>query len=260
SLEGRMRAATRLTEDLAELAGMASAVAEVAVLRKAGQVRSAAGLLLSAVTVRVNKVYKGALLPGAEVTVEWVGGGDGERNIISFGQPQLNPGDITILLLTRFPADNPNWRVLGGDVGQISVFINALGQCVAKRAAGRFGYRVRGRTSTSGAHLVTNEVLRVEQMDELLRSIVRTGQAVLEHETSPAAVLPSPAAAAAAPTLAPPGAAIAQPTGPALLPRILVAFVFIALLWLVSRGMRRHLPTNVPRAPRPHSFVGNRPV
>lgn len=242
SLGGRTRAATRLTEDFVELVALASDVADVTVLRATPQERNAAGLPLTVVTLQVNKVYKGGLLPGAETTAEFVGGCAGARNLICTGQPQLDPGDRAVLLLTRWPAGNPNWRVLAGDVGQIRVFLNEVGQCMAKRGEGRFNYQVRALNSGDGSHSVSCDVLSVERMDELLRMIVRTGQPVFEDEETVAAFQPSSSSSPspAAAMLAPPDTATQDAAGCALLFKLLAALALTTGLWLVSRRVRRN--------------------
>jgi len=227
----RTHAATRLTDDIPELIRMASAVAEVRVLNAVFQEQNAAGISFTVVTLKVNRVYKGELSAGAETTAQFFGGPDGTHQAVSAGQPQLSPGDRAILILTRSPDESANWRVLGGDVGQITLQGDGAGECVARRASGQFNYYVRDGASTTGYRRITCSVLGGGQMEELLSTIVRTGRPVLEQceSATPAPLWPAPAA-----TTAPRRTAAANSHSTSLLTKLVFVFVLTTVAWLIS--------------------------
>jgi hypothetical protein len=214
-----------------ELIRMASAVVEVSVLRTAYQEQSAVGTPLTVATLKVKKAYKGELPAGAETTVEFFGGPQEAHWVVSPGQPQLDPGDSAILLLTRPREGSANWRVLGGDVGLITLSRNEAGECVAGRASGQFDYYVRDGASTTGCRRVTSSVLGTGQLEELLTTIVRTGRPVLENclSASPVQVWPAPAA-----TLSHQSAPAVKSHSTPLLSKLLFVFVLTTLAWFIS--------------------------
>ena len=174
-------ATTRLTDDLSELLKHAKAVAEVVVLEQSVQPDSKVSLPLTLVTLEVKKVYKGELKPSTRITAEYFGGFDGKLNVVVPAQPALAPGQHAILLLTRNDQQSANWRVVGGDVGQVSLS-SANGQTTARRNAGRFEYFVRNKQSITGYSPVSAETLTQERLGELLEATIATGRPVLERE------------------------------------------------------------------------------
>ncbi|MCY3017792.1 MAG: hypothetical protein NTW87_02005 [Planctomycetota bacterium] len=136
SLENKTSAATRLTNDLAELLGMAGLVVEATVQATSVQTDTRNGIPLTLAVLKVHRVYKGDVAPESEITVESFGGFNGTQTVIACGQPQFNAGDRSLLLLAKSSANPMNWRVLGGDIGQIILSEDKDGQTVARRAIG----------------------------------------------------------------------------------------------------------------------------
>lgn len=231
ALEQGTLAATRFTDDLTELLRMADAAAEVSVVHTTVKTPGRAGVPLTVVTLKVQRVYKGDLPAGTEIAAEYPGGFDGAHTVVSPGQPQLHTGDRGVLLLARPAGQASTWRVLGGDVGQIVLTRNDAGQDVARRPAGQFEYYVQDRSSLTGYRRVACAALSAELMEELVQTILRTGRPVLEREER-AAVPAQPVPAA---TQAPRMALPAEPDGAAWPMRLIVVLVVTTVAWLASR-------------------------
>ena len=224
-------AASRATDDLGEMLRMATAVAEVEVLSRSVQSGATAGIPLTVASMRVVKVYKGDLKPGELITVECFGGSDGTQQVFVSGQPDFAPGGRSILLLWKPAASAANFRVLGGDSGQI-VLASDGGRTIARRASGEFDYCVRDQNSALVTH--RSSLLSADAAGELLRALLETGTPVLETglELPPSVIAHASQHNHNHATVA---CQAAEPTGIPLPLRLLIAVALTTAAWLALR-------------------------
>lgn len=221
-------AASRVTEDLAELVKAAGAVAEVTVTAHRVQAEKPDSLPFTVVTLSVEKVYKGALAAGSEIQAEYIGGAAHGRTVVSPGQANLKIGDRAVVLLTQVP-NAANWRVLAGDAGQIVLAQDGEGRALARRASGRFEFYVADDASLTGYRPVKSATIYADQMSAVLSAIVNTGRPVLEnHSVAAAREIPAPAAMM---SLAPAPAASES----SVVARLVVVLLATTLIWALSR-------------------------
>jgi len=189
-----LNAASRLTDDFAELVKLADAVVEVNI----DDVRSQESTPpRSVASLTIHRVFKGKVNPGP-LDIAFIGGFDGPYRVIAPGQPHFIAGQSAVLLLSR-SNDGASWHVLGGDAGQINVAEDGAGQRLARRASGRFEFYVADANSFSGSRAVKSASLRFQHMELLLNTVLKTGRPMIESAAASSPL--STAALAAIPTL-----------------------------------------------------------
>ena len=190
-----MLAATRVTEDLAELFKLAQVVVEADVLETKPVGLGREGVPMTHSLVRIVRVIKGELTADTAITVEYLGAtGDSTATIVP-GQAVLVPGKRVVLMLSKFKQIT-EWRVLAGDAGQID--LGGENQATARRTCGAaFNYYIADPKSLTGYTQKNATELNRTTLDSLLEAIASTGRPVI-GATAPAAeqaARPEPAAA-----------------------------------------------------------------
>jgi hypothetical protein len=95
----RSGAASRLTESFFEIMRLATAVAEVEVV-KLEQKSGETDWPMMAATLSVKRIYKGDL-ENKIITVEYIGGNQNNQVVFATGQPKLTLGERAVLLLKK---------------------------------------------------------------------------------------------------------------------------------------------------------------
>src|SRR5579862_4429970 len=97
-------AATRLTEDLADLFRHAQLVVEADVLDTQSAPAGREGIPMTRATLKIVHVVKGDAVADSTIVVEYLGGRgpDGQSTTVVPGQARLVPGALTVLLLSKF--------------------------------------------------------------------------------------------------------------------------------------------------------------
>lgn len=169
-------AATRCTEDLADLARMAQAVVEVEVIdtQSAGISNSTP---LTVAHVKILKTWKGKIAE-AEIAVEYIGGTCGDQRTIATGQPVLTASHRYVLLVSKFPQVQ-NWRVVGGDAGEVELISDQEHTAAVRPEHRNFEYFEQDGKSLTGFKRVNCAVMSEEAFRGLLQEIVATGKPVL---------------------------------------------------------------------------------
>ena len=227
--EAPSRAASRLTEDLTELLKMSDAVVQVTVTAQRVQAGNPQNVPFTVAALSVEKVYKGPLAAGATIQAEYIGGAAYGGMVVSPGQPHLNTGERAVLLLAQVPGAK-NWRVLGGDAGQIVLARDGSGTDIARRGSGRFEFYISDEGSLTGYRSVKGAAIHADQLGALLQAALDTGRPVLEKEQA-ARALPLPAANAIVST--------SEPSGDSTASRIFFVLLATTLVWAGLRHPRR---------------------
>jgi hypothetical protein len=184
----RSIAATRHTEDLCDLVKMAQLVIEAEVIETKPSSASTPVPLTQA-RIKVVKVLKGTSTE-SEILIDFAGGISGEQRVIAPGAPELIPGHRYVLLVSRFPQAE-NWRVVGGDAGQVEIVTAASGTIARRVGNCKFEYYASDARSLTGFTRVRCAEMRESAFSALLRAIIETGRPVIES--------PTPAVATVAP-------------------------------------------------------------
>ena len=239
-------AASRLTEDLAELFKSAELVVEADVIDRRAAAPGSEGLPLTAVTLKVTRVFKGSGTDTGEIVqAEYLGGRNGESQTIVPGQPNLTPGMRVVVLLSKF-GRTAQWRVIGGDAGEIDFAAADDGKMLAHRASGgRFDYYVRDAQSLTGYRTVSVSALNENEFQHLFEAIASTGRPVIETQALEintksvhfAAPEPKPTSVPArneVPSVTVPAPALETPAGFSLTERLLVTLLLTSLAWVIG--------------------------
>jgi len=246
-------AASRLTEDLAELFKSAELVVAAEVLdRQAGAV-GAEGVPMTSVTLKIQRVFKGSGTDTGEVVrAEYLGGssGSGMQTIVP-GQPNLVPGSRVVVMLSKF-GRTPHWRVIGGDAGEIDFALSDDGRPLVHRASGgKFDFFVSDAQSLTGYRNVNVSALNENQFLQLFEAIATTGRPVIETQAAVAVVLkdqtvnfsapePKPTSDLARSQVAPiatvtlSAAPAETSTGFSLTGRLVVTLLLTSLAWVIG--------------------------
>ena len=168
-------AATRLTEDLADLFRMAQFVIEADVLDSQPAGAGREGIPMTQATLKIVRVIKGEAAVGDVTVAEYLGGRNGERITVAPGQARLVPGSRVILLLSKFK-DMANWRVIGGDAGQIDM----EGETARRACGSPFSFYVKDPASITGFSARKTTELSAAMLDCLLRALANTGRPEIE--------------------------------------------------------------------------------
>ncbi|HYG76878.1 MAG TPA: hypothetical protein VEK08_17875 [Planctomycetota bacterium] len=227
------QAASRTTEELADLIRMAEAVVEIEVLAQDQHSDARSGLPLTLTTARVRSSYKGTLSQGEQIVIETFGGKTGEQIVFAPGQARFEVNMIAVTALIAHPVEKGRYRVLGGDVGQIVIVPDANGKRIARRMWNQFSYYAADRESLTGYRAIRSQAIAAATMDELVKTIIATGKPVLEK---PAQV---PAASAALPqAVSAPQVLAVEPTGASLAYRVFIILGLTTLAWITIRRLR----------------------
>jgi len=226
-------AASRVTEDLTDMVKMAGAVAEVTVTAQRVQADNANSVPFTVVTLKIEKVFKGQLDAGNEIQAEYMGGAAFGRMVVSPGQANLKMGDRAVLLLTKAP-NAANFRILGGDAGQITLSQDGEGRQLARRGSGRFSFYVADEAALTGYRQVNSSAIYSNQLNALLTTLTKIGRPVLENEyAAEAKTLPAPAAMTAAAPAS---------DDSSLFGRLLSVLFATTLVWAASRYFLNRAP------------------
>lgn len=247
-------AATRLTDDLADLFRAAEAVVEADVVSSSPGERGNSGIPMTRVVLKVDRVFKGAPTIDAVLNADVLGGDTGDVRTVVPGQPRLLPGTRVIVLLSKF-GRLQNWRVIGGDAGEIQLGFGDDGLPIARRACGsNFNYYVTDPHSLSGFKAISVAELSEEQVLNLVEALATTGRPVVAARI-PAAPAPKPTSEPAQ-QVSVPAVSSAPSNSQVVLARtpsseagtsafscelFLFSLVFIALAWVVGRRSLRSL-------------------
>ncbi len=247
-------AASRLTEDLADLFKSAELVVAAEVLDRQAAGSGGEAVPMTAVTLKIQHVFKGSGTDtGDLVRAEYLGGssGSGMQTIVP-GQPNLVPGSRVVVMLSKF-GRTPHWRVIGGDAGEIDFALSDDGRPLVHRASGgKFDFFVGDAQSLTGYRSVSVSALNENQFMQLFEAIATTGRPVIETQ---AAVLNEKSVNFSAPEPKPtsdlarsqvePVAPIASvtlnatpvetSTGFSLTGRLVVTLLLTSLAWLIGR-------------------------
>jgi hypothetical protein len=218
-------AASRLTEDLTELLKRADAVVQVSVKTQHVQTNNAQGVPFTVVTLCIEKSYKGTLSADTEIQAEYFGGALEGETVVCPGQPKMDVGERAVLLLARVPGAQ-NWRILGGDAGQIVLVRDGSGQELARRGCGQFDFYLADESSLTGYRPVKGTAIFARQLGALLQAVLDTGRPVLEKQQA-ASAIPLPVAAAIATSQE---SSVESTAG-----RILLVILATTLVWAASR-------------------------
>jgi hypothetical protein len=258
--QNKTHAASRLSEDLADLFRAAEVVVESEVIRCAPgeQTNAGAEIPLTNVTLKVNRVFKGAVSPDEILHAEFVGGGTGELQTIAPGQPCFLPGTRVIVMLSKF-GRLQNWRVIGGDAGEIEFGFGDDGMPMARRACGaRFDYFITDPHSLTGFKPMSATELSEGLVLKLVEAIAATGRPVVEARVL-AAQAPKPTSAPAQRVSIPAAHSASGDAAVALghtaargddgvqstpYTRVLGSFVLSVLAWVIGRHCLLKLRAN----------------
>jgi hypothetical protein len=186
SLEsGKSQAASRVTDDFAELVTRAMSVVDASVTDLKAEESSALGMPRTIVTAKVTASYKGNLAAGETFECEIFGGACGKYNVMVPGQAHLSIGDRGLLLLTKIAG---NWRVLGGDVGHVAYYRDDDGASMARRESGVIEYYVADSRSITGFTPVKAQTVSAAHLGMVVQAIVQTGKPVIQ---APVASIPA---------------------------------------------------------------------
>ena len=226
-------AASRVTEDLTDMVKMSNAIAEVTVTAQHVQAENADSVPFTVITLKIEKVFKGQLEAGNEIQAEYMGGAAFGRMVVSPGQANLKMGDRAVVMLTKAP-NAVNFRILGGDAGQITLAQDGEGRQLAHRGSGRFSFYVADAASLTGYRQVNGSSIYANQMNALLTTLVAVGRPVLENEyAAEAKTMPAPAAMTAAAPAA---------DDSSLFGRLLGVLFATTLVWAASRYFLNRAP------------------
>jgi hypothetical protein len=171
-------AATRRTDDLAEVIRAAQAVIEAQVVNIAAVRDPLTATVRTTVRLQIVKIYKGRI-DASSINVVYAGGDDGNERTIAPGQPSLLAGHRYVLMIAQSPGEPENWRVIAGDAGQVELSTNN-GESIAQRPEPlNFEYYAADPKSLTGiTHFRTSE-MTAATFKALLKTILATGKPVL---------------------------------------------------------------------------------
>jgi hypothetical protein len=219
--EERSIAASRYTDDIAELARIANIVVEAEVIDvESLSATSGSQISMTRSHLKVVKAYKGNINE-IDLYVEYPGGNDGAQQAIAPGQPTLITGRRYVLFLTRF-SPSRQWSIVGGDAGQVELMTDSDG-AIAQRE-GRFEYFVQDNKSLTGTRRIECSVMRETDFRDLLETIIATGRPVVATSVS----------VAQSPAMHPQVAALAAPVATPVFIRLLITVIVITLVWLTG--------------------------
>lgn len=181
-------AASRLTEDFADLVKRASIVVEVDVGTCQDEANAQVGMPLTVASAKVLRVLRGDIANAIEI--ERFGGKQGDAMMIVPGQATLSAGDRAVLLLIPSPLNNGRYRVLGGDAGCVLSENIEGGERRLRRAVGRFDYYVADESSQTGFVARQASALPDDEFNALTSALIKTGRPVLTSAApTPAKIL-----------------------------------------------------------------------
>lgn len=232
----RAGAASRLTEDFADLMKRAAIVVEVDVGVCQDEANAQIGIPFTVASAKVLRVLRGDIANAIEI--ERFGGKQGDALMVVPGQANLSTGDRAVLLLIPSPLNNGRYRVLGGDAGCVLSENAEGGERLLRRAVGRFDFYVADESSQTGFVARQAAALPDEEFDALTNALIKTGRPVLTASAAPtpAKVL---AQTASLPVITLPRAAPAQEsTDVPLFFKIGVFVACVTLAWGATRLTR----------------------
>lgn len=181
----RVGAASRLTEDFADLVKRAAIVVEVEIGANQDEANAQVGMPLTVSSAKVLRVLRGDVSKAIEI--ERFGGKQGDALLVVPGQATLSTGDRAYVLLIPSPLNNGRYRVLGGDAGCV-LSEDANGERMTRRAVGRFDYYVADESSQTGFVARQAVALPDDEFNALASALITTGRPVLT-----ASAVPTPA-------------------------------------------------------------------
>lgn len=243
SLDMPAGAASRITEDFADLVKRAPLVVEVEITASKDEQNTQVGMPLTLSQAKVVRVLRGDA--HAALVIERFGGNNGAERVHVPGQAQLTTGDRAVLLLIPSPLNNGRYRVLGGDAGCVLSEDSDRGARQLRRVTGRFDYYIADEKSLSGFVAKQAPALDGDEFDALVDAVLKTGRPVLT--AAPGA---SSAQSAAEPVQLPvlrasTQAVSAAPAAPVDAPLFFKLGVFLAsvtLAWAATRLARKLNP------------------
>jgi hypothetical protein len=219
----RTLAASRYSDDLAELSRIAQAVIEVEVIGIESAPDSKAAMPLTRASVKIRRIYKGNV-DAEDLSVAYPGGNDGAHQTICPGQPALVAGHRYVLFVARFsPA--AGWCVVGGEAGAVELIGGSDGTIARRQGSLRFEYFAPDSKSLTGTQRIERAVLSDVEFSALLETIVETGRPVVTTPVS--AMAPVSASAPVATLSETPGTA-------AVLIKALATILVVTIVWLVG--------------------------
>jgi hypothetical protein len=221
-------AATRSTDDFAEMVRAAQAVIEAEVVNIAAVRDPLTATVQTTVRLQIVKIYKGRI-DASSIKVVYAGGDDGNERTIAPGQPSLLAGHRYVLMIAQSPGEPENWRVIAGDAGQVELSTNN-GESIAQRPEPlNFEYYAADPKSLTGiTHFRTSE-MTAATFKALLKTILATGKPVLPG--------PSPTVPKAVPT---------QSASIPASVRFLLTVLLTTIIWHFGR---RYTAKNIKRPP-----------
>ncbi|HEY3320197.1 MAG TPA: hypothetical protein VGP72_07015 [Planctomycetota bacterium] len=227
----RTSAASRLTDDFAELLQMAQVAAQVRIGELHVEAGRDGGIPLTVARCEVEAVRKGDLAGKKQIEVECFGATVGSVETHCPGQAQLASGETALLLLVKNQSDPNRWRVLGGDVGQVALAEDGAGSKIARRMSGAFDYFVPEANSPSGWRRIKTAVVTQSKLTALVEALLTTGRPEIA-ERSHEMIVPPKETCQPAPRVM---AEAAPETGLHLLGRLTGVLLIATGLWLGLR-------------------------
>jgi len=176
-------AASRLTEDFADLVKRAAIVVEVDIGNCQDETNAQIGMPLTVASAKVVRVLRGDIANAIEI--ERFGGKQGDALTVVPGQAALSTGDRAVVLLIPSPLNNGRYRVLGGDAGCVLSENAEGGERLLRRAVGRFDYYVADESSQTGFVARQAAALPDDEFNALASALITTGRPVLTASAAP---------------------------------------------------------------------------
>jgi hypothetical protein len=230
-------AASRLTEDFADLVKRAAVVVEVKIERCRQEQNAQIGMPLTVASAQVVRVHRGTIGANAQLELEKFGGDTDGMKIVVPGQVEFVEGAHAFALLVESPLNNGRWRVLGGDAGYV-LREKSGQQEVARRATGRFDYFVSDEKSLSGFVSRQSQSMNDVDFNALVTALIETGRPVINVVSHDTAVPQVPAQAALPVVTMPTASTTGESSETPLFVRLGAVLLFITLAWGAGRLTR----------------------
>lgn len=219
----RSIAASRFTDDIAELARIANMVIEVEVIDVESVFVTGTQVPMTQSHLRIVKTYKGSTIE-TNLCVEYPGGNDGAQRTIASGQPSLTAGGHYVLFLARF-SPSKQWSIVGGDAGQVELVSDSDGMIAQRVGRPGFEYFVQDNKSLSGTSRVNCSIMREGDFRDLLETIIVTGRPVV---ATAASAVQRPV------SMHQQNSTLSDSVATPLFVRILITLTVVSLIWLVG--------------------------
>lgn len=230
----RVGAASRLTEDFADLVKRAAIVAEVEIGAMQEEANAQVGMPLTISSAKVLRVLRGDVANAIEI--ERFGGNQNGALMVVPGQATLATGDRAYVLLIPSPLNNGRFRVLAGDAGCVLSENAPDGERMLRRAVGRFDFYVSDESSQTGMVARQAATLPDSDFNALASALIKTGRPVLTTFA-----VPTPAQDLVPQTATLPVVAMHTTPAPTDVPLFFKVGVFLAcvtLAWAATRLTR----------------------